>query len=71
MKGRVNRMRDNTKIEQSIKRIHALSELLNESVLENLQHSEYAYLRNNASKSAIESQIKILRYELLNLKKEL
>ena len=64
-------MRDNKKIEQSIKRIKALSELLHESVLENLQHSQYAYLRNNASKSALHSQIKVLRYELLALDKEI
>lgn len=64
-------MRETKKIKQSMKRIQALSELLNESVAENLQHDEYDYLRNNASKSAIESQIKILRYELLNLKKAL
>lgn len=64
-------MRDNKKIEQIIKRIDALSSILHDSVSENLQYSEYAYLRNNASKSAIHSQIKILRYELLNLKNEL
>lgn len=64
-------MRDNKKIEQIIKKIDALSSILHDSVSENLQHSEYAYLRNNASKSAIHSQIKILRYELLNLKNEL
>ena len=64
-------MRDNKKIEQIIKRIDALSSILHDSVSENLQHSEYEYLRNNASKSAIHSQIKILRYELLNLKNEL
>ena len=63
-------MRDNEKIEQSIKRVKTLSDMLHESVLENLQHSQYDYVKNNASKTAVLSQIKILRHELMALKKE-
>lgn len=65
-------MRDTKKIEQIIKRIDALNSILQDSVLENLKEDDgFGYLRSNASKSAIHSQIKILRYELLNLKNEL
>ena len=63
-------MRDNEKIEQSIKRVKTLSDMLHESVLENLQHSSFECMKNNASKTAVLSQIKILRHELIALKKE-
>ena len=64
-------MRDNERIEQSIKRVKILSDLLYESVLENLQHNKFDYQKNNASKTAVLSQIKILRHELMALNKEI
>lgn len=64
-------MTDKDKILKKIKTIEILSVLLSESIKENASYGEYAYIRSNASRNAIKDQIKILRYELLALSKEL